>query len=200
MVSALAIGLEVRGFKPSWGDGFLKAIKICSLPSLKGEVKLETPCCKILRHVKITCKYEHKYCKIKFSFLSPIIPACYQMTMLVGLPESSGRWVRSFPLSTLFYHGFPCSYVTWRMNNWWLQFRDIFLPHRHDDDDGGGGDHHHHHQCFASVLGYCTLHSLTVRNLRCFSETWFRIIFQRSNSCELMDLNSSVTHCFRICM
>jgi hypothetical protein len=46
----LAIGHKVHGFKPSRGDRFLKAIKICSTPSLGGEVKPEAPCCKILWH------------------------------------------------------------------------------------------------------------------------------------------------------
>jgi hypothetical protein len=36
MVSVLAIGLKIHGFKPSRGDGFLRAIKICSMPSIRG--------------------------------------------------------------------------------------------------------------------------------------------------------------------
>jgi len=56
--------------------------------------------------------------KAKFSFLSPIPPACYQMTLLVGLLESSGGRIRSFPLSTSsLHHGSPWSYVTSGMNN-----------------------------------------------------------------------------------
>jgi hypothetical protein len=41
MVSVLAIGPKVRRFKPGGGDGFSRAIKICSMPSFRGEVKLE---------------------------------------------------------------------------------------------------------------------------------------------------------------
>jgi hypothetical protein len=52
MVSVLATGPKVRGFKPGRGDGFLKAIKIRSTSSFGGEVKPEVECCKILRHVK----------------------------------------------------------------------------------------------------------------------------------------------------
>jgi hypothetical protein len=52
MVGMLTIGSEVRRFKPGRGDGFLTAIKILSMPSFGGEVKLSAPCCKILRHVK----------------------------------------------------------------------------------------------------------------------------------------------------
>jgi hypothetical protein len=40
MVSMLAIGPKVRGLKPGQGDGFLRAIKIHSMPSFGGEVKL----------------------------------------------------------------------------------------------------------------------------------------------------------------
>jgi hypothetical protein len=47
MVSVLAIRHKVCGFKLGRGDGFLRAIKIGSTPSFEGEVKPETPCCKI---------------------------------------------------------------------------------------------------------------------------------------------------------
>jgi hypothetical protein len=52
MVSVLAIGLKVRGFKFDGGDGFLRATNIRSLLSFGGEVKPEVLCHKILRHVK----------------------------------------------------------------------------------------------------------------------------------------------------
>jgi hypothetical protein len=48
MVSVLAIGPKVRQFKPNRGDGFLKAIKIHSIPSFGGEVKPEALCHTIL--------------------------------------------------------------------------------------------------------------------------------------------------------
>jgi hypothetical protein len=50
MVSVLAIRPKVHKFKP--GQGFLMAIKIHSMPSFGGAVKLEAPCHTILRHVK----------------------------------------------------------------------------------------------------------------------------------------------------
>jgi hypothetical protein len=37
--------------------------------------------------------------------------------LLVGLPESPGGPVRNSPLSTSFYHGSQCSYITFGMNN-----------------------------------------------------------------------------------
>jgi hypothetical protein len=82
MVSVLAIGPKVRGFRPGRGDRFLRAINVHSIPSFRGEVKAEAPC-KILRYVKITCKYEHKYFRAKFLFLFPISPANYHMSVLV---------------------------------------------------------------------------------------------------------------------
>jgi hypothetical protein len=36
MVSDTATGPKVRGLKPGRGDGFLKAIKVCSRTSLEG--------------------------------------------------------------------------------------------------------------------------------------------------------------------
>jgi hypothetical protein len=48
MVSMLAIGPKVRGFKPSGDDGFLRVIKICSTPSFRGQVKPSAPFCMIL--------------------------------------------------------------------------------------------------------------------------------------------------------
>jgi hypothetical protein len=61
VVSVLATGPKGCRFKPGQGDGFLRVIKICSTPSSGEEIRLETPGCKILWHVKITCKYEQKY-------------------------------------------------------------------------------------------------------------------------------------------
>jgi hypothetical protein len=52
IVSVLAIGPKVREFKPGRGDGSLRVIKICSMPSFRGEVKLGTPCHEFLQHVK----------------------------------------------------------------------------------------------------------------------------------------------------
>jgi hypothetical protein len=52
MFSVLAVGLKIREFKPCRGDGFLRAIKICSTPFLGVEVKPSAPCRKILRNFK----------------------------------------------------------------------------------------------------------------------------------------------------
>jgi hypothetical protein len=80
VVSVLDIQTKVCGFKPGRGDGFLRAIKICDVPFFGGEVKPDAPCCKVLRHVKVTCKCEQNLSKDKFSFLSPVSTAWYQMT------------------------------------------------------------------------------------------------------------------------
>jgi hypothetical protein len=116
MVSALAIRPRVRGFRPSRGDGFSRATKIRSTPSVGGEVKPETPRRRILRNVIITCKYEQKYfARPNPFFLSPVPLASYNTTLLVGLPEISCGRV-SFPLSS-FNHGSPCSYIIWGGGN-----------------------------------------------------------------------------------
>jgi hypothetical protein len=51
MVSVFAIGPKVHVFKPGQGDGFLKAIKIGSLPSFRAELKALAPCFKTSWHV-----------------------------------------------------------------------------------------------------------------------------------------------------
>jgi hypothetical protein len=55
MVRVLDIGPQVHEFKHGRSDVFLRAIKIRSKPSFGGEVKLEAPYRKILRHVKDPC-------------------------------------------------------------------------------------------------------------------------------------------------
>jgi hypothetical protein len=42
-------------------NGFLIAIKIHSMTSYGGEVKLSVPCCKILQHVKEHYRYKNRY-------------------------------------------------------------------------------------------------------------------------------------------
>jgi hypothetical protein len=67
MVSVLAIGLKVCGFKHGRGEGILRAIKTCSTPSFGGEVKTKIPCRKILRFVKYHLGSMNKIlCKAKF--------------------------------------------------------------------------------------------------------------------------------------
>jgi hypothetical protein len=52
VVSVLATGPIVLGFKHGRGVGFLRAIKVRNTPFFGWEVKPEVPCRKILRHVK----------------------------------------------------------------------------------------------------------------------------------------------------
>jgi hypothetical protein len=118
MICVLAIRPKFRGFKPERNDGFLRVIKIRSTPSFGGEVKPEALFRKILQHVKVTCKHEQKYFSSS-SFPSPVPSACYQITLPVGLPESSGGRITSFPLSISFQHGSPWSYITWGGGGEW---------------------------------------------------------------------------------
>jgi hypothetical protein len=88
--------------------GSPKTIQICITLSFAGEVKPKAPRSKIFTSCKnVLTKY---FGRPNPSFPSPVSPACYQMTLLVGLPENSGGQIRSFPLSTLFHHGSPCSH------------------------------------------------------------------------------------------
>jgi hypothetical protein len=114
----LPLDPRFTGSNPA-SDEFLKVIENHSTPSFEWEVKSEALCHKILRQVENHFQlWTEILCKAKFSFLFPIPPACYRMNLLVGLPESSGGRVRSFPLSTSSFHrGSPCSYITWGMNN-----------------------------------------------------------------------------------
>jgi hypothetical protein len=52
MLSVLATGPKVRGFKPGRGDGLLREMKFRSTASFGGEVQPKAPCRKISRHVK----------------------------------------------------------------------------------------------------------------------------------------------------
>jgi hypothetical protein len=80
VVSELATGPKGRGFKPSQGDGFLRAIKIRNTHSFGWEVKREVPCRKILRHVKDLLK-SHRTDRLNSRFL-----LCWQdsQTVLVA--------------------------------------------------------------------------------------------------------------------
>jgi hypothetical protein len=94
MVSVL--GLQVQN--EPWRQWiFFMGEKIHCTPSFGRVVKTQAPCCKILQHVK---SHLHVWTEIlhkaKFSVHSPIPPACYQMSLLVGLPESSCEQVKSF--------------------------------------------------------------------------------------------------------
>jgi hypothetical protein len=52
MVSVLAVGPKVLGFKLGRGYGYLRAMKIRSTTYFGGQVKPLFPCRKILLHVK----------------------------------------------------------------------------------------------------------------------------------------------------
>jgi hypothetical protein len=74
------------GSNPAEGNGFLRAIKICSMPSFREKVNLSAPCCKILWHVKKTSSM-NKDTRTNLSFPSPVLPALL-------LDDSFGRIAR----------------------------------------------------------------------------------------------------------
>jgi hypothetical protein len=112
--SVLATGPKGRGFKPSRGDGFLRAIKNRSTPSFGRKVKPEVSRCKILRHVK---KIPWGISDTNRKNFNSLVHSSYlpQISMLVGLPETSGGRVRSYPSWHHHHHGSPL--ITWGMNN-----------------------------------------------------------------------------------
>jgi hypothetical protein len=57
VVSVLGTETKGRAFEPGQSDGFLRAIKIRSIPFFGWEVKPEVSCHKILWHVKDLLKF-----------------------------------------------------------------------------------------------------------------------------------------------
>jgi hypothetical protein len=99
IVSVLAIEPKVRGYKPSRGVGFLRAIKIRSAPSFRREVKPSAPC-KILRHVKVTKKYKQRYFKGEIHHSLRQDPSASLLDDSGGrIARSLGGRTRSLPLS-----------------------------------------------------------------------------------------------------
>jgi hypothetical protein len=116
MVSVLVIRPKVRGFKPSRGDRFLRAITIRSIPSFLWEVKPEVPCRKFLRHVKKSCvAWSRCYAgKIQGHFLpSPWVTARCLWCRQRALMDESGvlelRWGRTIRQKMVAVLGTLCS-------------------------------------------------------------------------------------------
>jgi hypothetical protein len=136
VVSVLATGPKGRGFKPSWYDGFLKAIKMHSTSSFGWEIKSEVLCRKILRHVKdfTTCKRSVDVSKIlnmqnshAFIHSSYLLP----MSLLVGLPESSGKSQELFPASINITTASTLTFTQgWTTGQWRPWFWDVSLTPR----------------------------------------------------------------------
>jgi hypothetical protein len=122
MVSVLAILPKVFGFNPSWRQQILRAIKTCSTPYFGGVVKPLAPCHKILWHVKQPSKMNKDTSSGQIHhFLTQFLLLCYQMTLLVRLPQSCGVCKSGV---------FPCWYHTTmvlhaHLSPAWPQFRDI---------------------------------------------------------------------------
>jgi hypothetical protein len=70
VVSVLAIGPKVRGFKPSLGDVFLR-----SMTFLRREVMPSAPCRKVLRRVREPFEVSNRYFVRQNSFPSSVPPA-----------------------------------------------------------------------------------------------------------------------------
>jgi hypothetical protein len=104
MVSVLAVGPKIYGFRLSRGDGVLRAITIRGTPSFGGEVTPSAPCRKFLRHFKDL--YEEIFRKQNSAFYSPRFSDLLLDSSASRISrEGSGRQIRYFPLSTSFNHG-----------------------------------------------------------------------------------------------
>jgi hypothetical protein len=88
MDSIFANGPKVCALKPRRGDGFLRVIKIHSMPSFGGKAKPSAPFSKTLQHVKITVKREQRRFKGKIHHF-----LCQVPTILL-LDGSSDRIAR----------------------------------------------------------------------------------------------------------
>jgi hypothetical protein len=77
VVSMLASGTQVRGFKPGWSRRIFQATKILSMPSFGGEVKPSVLCCSFVackRSVHLPWK-SHMYTKLNRPFPRPFFPS-----------------------------------------------------------------------------------------------------------------------------
>jgi hypothetical protein len=121
---------------------FLRAIKVCSMPSFGRGVKPLARCHKILRHVKEHFKLRKRYfVRQNLSCHSPVHPALL-------LDDSIGRisrelWWTNQEFSPVNFIPPLFSIVIYHLGDeqyacWWRQFRDVISPHQHDRD--------HHHQ------------------------------------------------------
>jgi hypothetical protein len=88
------------------------------MPSFKWEVKPRVPCCKTLWHVKepFAVKETLHMAKFIISFIS--LSFFDTRWLLVGLLETSGGRIRSFPLWISSHYSSPNSYITWGIKRW----------------------------------------------------------------------------------
>jgi hypothetical protein len=108
MVSVFVIGPNVRGFKALRGrkvfrgELFLRAIKHHITTFFRVEVKLSAHVVRLYGKLQNLSMYERDQIH---HFLGQLLLLCYLMTLILGLPESSGGQIGSFLLSISFHHG-----------------------------------------------------------------------------------------------
>jgi hypothetical protein len=119
VVSVFATGPKGHGFKPSRGDGFLRAIKLCSTPPFGWEV----PCHKILQHVKDPLMYQ-RYWTWKILIPSSIPPTYSRRLCWLdcqwALVDKSGF----IPSRHHHHHSSPLTFMTMVL---WRQFPPITI-------------------------------------------------------------------------
>jgi hypothetical protein len=135
MVSVIAITRKVRRFKPGWGRWIFKDGSICSTPFFGREVKPSASCYKILWKLKEPLEMWKKcFVKQKSHFLSPVPSALLLDDNFGRIARELWRINQAFsPVSIIPLFSMPIynqEYEQWA--HWWLQIRDILLPHWHD--------------------------------------------------------------------
>jgi hypothetical protein len=84
VAECLALGTRFAGSNLAKDNDFLRGIKIDSMPSFGGKVKLSVSCM-FLQHVKECCEYERDTCSVNFNgdFFAKFLLLCYMMSLLV---------------------------------------------------------------------------------------------------------------------
>jgi hypothetical protein len=112
MVSMLAIGPKVCGFKPSQERWIFKGNENLQHACLQREVKLSTTLLFVTFYsmLKTPSKYERRYfISPNPSFPLPVPPALLVDDFAGMIARKLWQTNQGFPLSISFHHGFPCS-------------------------------------------------------------------------------------------
>jgi hypothetical protein len=109
VVSVLAIGCKVCGFKPGRGCWIFKADINPQYPFLRRGSR------KILQHVKKRFEVRKRYFEGQNSFPSPVSPDLLLHNSTVRIVKEL-LWInQEFSLSISFHHSSPWSYIRWGM-------------------------------------------------------------------------------------
>jgi hypothetical protein len=136
MVSVLATGPKVHGFKPGHGNVFLRVIKIHSTPSFRGQVKLSSHVIRsydMLNNSKSTQEIFRRqnpsFTLHRSSWFATgwfCWKNCQRALCWMNQDFSPLYFIPPW-FSMFMYHLGDERYACW-----WLKFRDVISPHRYD--------------------------------------------------------------------